>query len=176
MKKKILTKGDIIAIPLEQNSLGFGQCVSDYNHKSGGFMISIFNFQSNSMTENDIDHAIESKIIFLGYTFDAKIYHKHWHVIGNRVHNINAIQMPFFKLGTPPDEIYLSDYLGNRICKITEYQFNQLPYLSEIAPVRYENALKAYWGYQDWNDSYENMRYSVTLESKIIADKILQNH
>lgn len=71
--------------------------------------------------------------------------------------------MPYFKLGTHPD-YNLTDYKGKFIRKINKELFDKLDYLTVVAPIRYENALKAYHQIEEWRDDYDNLLYSNILD------------
>lgn len=176
MAKLKLSLGDVISIPLANNLFGFGQIVSPYDRKSGGFLIAIFDFKSSALNGVHLPNICNSEIIFLGFTFDAKLYHKHWSVIGNYTKNISTIKTPYNKLGTPPDEIYLIDADNNILAEISEHEFHDLEYRTEIAPVRFENALKAHFGLQEWKgQDFDKILYNQTLKSNEVAAKVLSN-
>ena len=169
MAKFELNFGDVISIPLGENLYGFGQVINSYDNKSGSFLIAIFDFKSETLKDVKLESICSSKPLFLGFTFDAKIYHGHWLLIGNYKKNIPLIKKPYFKLGTPPNDIYLVDISGEIITEITEEMFNRLTYKTEIAPIRYENALKAYYGLQEWIDEdYNKILYQQSINSNDI--------
>ena len=168
------SKGDIISIPLSECLFGFGQIISSYDKVSGGFMMAVFNYQADSLNGILNSDICNSSILFLGFTFDAKLYHKHWSIIGNHLENIEKIKTPYFKLGTLPGPLFITDLEGNRLASISEDIFYELNYRSDIAPIRYENALKAYSGLQEWiKEDYDILLYKHTLKSNKIAEKVL---
>lgn len=169
-----LNLGDVFAIPLGDGAYGFGQVITPYEKESGSTMIAIFNYKSDQLKDVILNEVCNSDLVFLGLTFDAKLYHKDWTILGNHLPNVSTIKMPYFKLGTPPDELYLINFKSERLKKIDEELFNKLNYKSTIAPIRYENALKAYFGNQDWkNDEYNKLLYKVSLDSNKIAEDII---
>ena len=69
------------------------------------------------------------------------------------------------------------DYKGDFVVKIDENAFHKLDYRTEIAPIRYENALKAHFGYGEWkHGDYDKLLYKETLKSVEIAHRILAKH
>jgi len=63
--------------------------------------------------------------------------------------------------------------LAQRLLPISEEIFDKLNYETEVGPIRFENALKAYYGYQEWKDEdYNVILYSYTLESIEIAKSL----
>jgi hypothetical protein len=170
-KRFKLERGDVFTIPLGNGEFGFGQVVTPYDKRSGGFMVSIFNYKVNDLTGISIKEICHKEILFLGFTFDAKIYHNDWVIIGNETSNIENIIMPYYRLGTPPDEIFMVNYKGELVKEIDIETFNQLLYKTEIAPIRYENALKAFYGLQEWKeDDYNKMLYIYSKKSQRTSD------
>ncbi len=173
-KKLRLNVGDIFTIPLGNGEMGFGQIVS-FPRSKDVFIMIVFDQKMSENENYDIDKIIKSDILFLGYTTDAKLYHKHWNIIDNSNTNIASIVMPYYRLGTPPHEIYLINYKSECICKVSEEEFNQLDYLTNYAPIRYENALKAFYKLQEWKaGDYNQLLYEKVLKSNEIARSILK--
>ena len=159
MSKLKLKEGDVFNIPLNGEEIGFGQIIAIPDKSS--LVIVLFDKKQGIDKEIDFDKICGSRVIMLGNTFDAKLYHKDWQVIGNYTGNINNIAMPVYRLGTPPGDLYLTDYKGNRLRKITLKEFEELTYQIFIAPVRYENALRAYFGLQEWkSEDYDKLLYT----------------
>ena len=105
MKLKI---GDVFEIAIDENRDGFGQIVALPNEST--LLISIFERVKLKTETLSLDEICNSRILFLGFTLDAKLYHKHWRLIGNYNQNIGAVKIPYYRLGTPPDEIYIINY------------------------------------------------------------------
>jgi hypothetical protein len=163
MKK--LNVGDVFTIPLDDKNdsrVGFGQIIKIPNKHN--FIIVVFKQIFCSQDFPSIDKIIEDKILFLGYTMDALIYHKYWQIIGNKTSNLAEIKLPYYKLGTPPD-MNIVDYQGNIFRSASKSEFDNLEYKTVAAPVRYENALKAYYKMAEWDDDYDELLYERTLES-----------
>ena len=149
-KRFKLNVGDVFTIPLTENEVGFGQCVTPHKKTSGGVMIAVYPYKKNKNKNTDLTEVVNSEPLFLGYTFDALLCDlPRWKIIGHYIENIENIKLPYNRLGTPPDEIYLIDVTNKRVAEISEDVFNELTYKTEIAPIRYENALKAYFGLQE---------------------------
>lgn len=169
-----LRVGDVICLPLSEELFGFGQIVDSYDRRSGGFLMAVFDCKTNKPKSISLSSICRSEVIFLGFTFDSKLFHKQWFVIGNYTENLSSIKKPYYKLGTPPDEIYLIDFNNNILSKIPESLFSNLEYKTEIAPMRYENALKAYFGLAEWKvEDYNKLLYENVLNSNELASKIL---
>ena len=165
MKLKV---GDIFTITISNDEIGFGQIVAFPNVFT--LLIIVFDKKQKIDAEYDFNEILSSRILFLGYTLDAKLYHKHWKVIGNNP--VTNVEFPYHRLGTPPHEIYITDFKGKRIRPCTIEEFDKLDYETVIAPVRYENALKAFYGLKDWIDEdYNKLLYEKTLDSVKVFSK-----
>lgn len=162
-----LKEGDVFSILLTEDLFGFGQIVKIPNKNN--FIIAVFDYTSNTV-DIDLKKIIDSKLIFLGYTLDAKLYHKHWVIIGNTSSNLSEVKLPYFKLGTPPGDVYITNYKGEIVRDANKQEFEELIYQTVVAPVRFENALKAYFKLQEWKDEdYNKLLYSHVLNSNDIA-------
>ncbi|MGE8513543.1 MAG: Imm26 family immunity protein [Chryseobacterium culicis] len=178
-KRFKLNVGDVFTIPLENDEFGIGQIVYMPNHKHNFIMI-VFDKKYNLKEEVDLNGLQDLKILFLGYTVDAKLYHKDWEIIGNNLSNLSSVKFPCYKLGLPnddyPDGARLVNYKGNVIANINKSQFDKLSFQSEVGPIRFEKALKAHFGLQEWiTEDYDKILYEKTLESVKIAEEILHN-
>lgn len=164
MKLKV---GDIFTIPVSEEETGFGQVINIPNKSN--FIIVVFEKIYIGRDWPSLNEIVNGQILFFGYTMDAKLYHKHWKIIGNDSSNLGRIKLPYYKLGTPPD-CKLVDYKGNIIRKIGNDVFEKLEYQEIIAPVRYENALKAYYKLAEWREDYDKLLFDRTLESITIVE------
>ncbi len=174
MARYKLNEGDVFTIPLGNGEFGFGQAISEYNKLAGSFMIGIFSLKKSQVSNISLEEICSSELLFLGFTFDARLYHKDWALIGNYSKNIKNILLPYYRLGLPPNDMYLVNHKGERLREIDENIFNKLMYKTEIAPIRYENALKAYYKLQEWKgEDYDKMLYTSTLDSNNIANQLL---
>lgn len=172
-KRFKLNSGDIFTLPLGSEEFGIGQIVCFPNTKDVFIMI-VFDYRSKKYDTNEVKSAIIAPPLFLGYSTDARLYHKYWEVIDNDKNNLDKIVMPYHCLGTPPNEVYLTDYKNIRLKEINEAEFNMLEYLTTYAPIRFENALKAHFGLQDWiPENYNEILYQKTLDSVKVAEEIL---
>lgn len=171
-KKFNIILGDIFTIPLGNGEFGFGHVVTDYNKRSGGFMMAVYDLKLEDANNLVFAHFGETNLLLLGFTFDAKIYHKDWQIIGNFTENIERIKMPYFRLGLPSDNAQIVNYKGEILSEIDDSTFEKLRYKSEIAPIRYENALKAHYGIQEWKDDYDKLLYKYAIDSNEVARKL----
>lgn len=157
-----LKVGDLFTIPLNGEEVGFGQIVARPNKAT--LIIVVYDLRSKVSESYNLEKVGSSNVLLLGYTLDAKLYHKHWEIIGNNP--VKDVEMPIYKVGIPPGDIFITNYKGEVIRSCTVEEFDQLIYLTVIAPVRYENAVKAYFGLQEWIDEdYNKILYKSVLAS-----------
>jgi hypothetical protein len=174
MAKFKLKQGDIFSIPLVEDQIGFGQIINFPNSKDV-FIMGCFDVKNRVDSIDNVDNICQFDLVLLSYCTDAKIYHGQWELIGNCDRNLNMISLPYFKLGSPPDELYLIDFKSTRKKAITLSQFEQLNYKTTFSPVRYENALKAHFGFQPWvSEDYDRLTYKEVLRSVEVAKSILE--
>lgn len=142
-------------MPIDEQRIGFGQIVSTRSHN---FIMIVFEGTWDKNEKPKLKEIAQREILFMGYSMDAKLYHKHWEIIGNYNKNLKQIELPYYRLGTPPDEIYLLDHTGKKIRPCTEEEFEKLKYRKVKAAVEYELALKAYYGQQEWEEDFEELK------------------
>jgi len=143
-----IKEGDVFTIPVDENRVGFGQIIKIPNKNN--FIIVVFQEICITTEIPAVNEIINFSPLFLGYTMDAKLYHKHWKIIGNNNSNIDLIPLPNYRLGTPPDDIYITDYSGKVLRPAKKEEYEKLEHKTVRAPVGYENALKAYHNLKEW--------------------------
>lgn len=154
-----LKRGDIFEFQISENSLAYGQITSEIN----GEILVIIIYKSLYSKRPDISEIVDDEILLFGNTFDAKLYHKHWIVIGNEELNLDKIEYPYYKIGVDP--VFVEDFEKNKLRKATKEEESKLAYRSNVAPVRFELALKAYYKIIPWNEKFDNLLYSRVLSS-----------
>lgn len=168
MKKIKLKIGDVFTMPISEEKAGFGQVVK-IPVSSGVFIMAVFKKIYFIQNSPSLDEIIDDEVLFLGYTMDALLYHKYWHVIGNISSNLDKIKLPYYKLGTPPD-MQIVNYKGDRIRKAKKDEFDKLEYETSFAPIEYVLALKAYYKLEEWENGFDGLLYEKTLESIEIVE------
>lgn len=172
-KKLRLHAGDVFTIPLGNGQFGFGQIVC-FPKTKDSFIMAVYDYVSLSKEKIEIKEICSSKILFLGYSTDARIFHNIWDILGNYTVNLPEIVLPYFKLGSLPNEVFLVDHKGKRLVEIDELNFIKLEYETHFAPIRFENALKAYYGLLEWNENdFGRLSYDKVRLSSQIAEQIL---
>jgi hypothetical protein len=164
-----LEKGDIFSIPLQDKGFGLGQIVKIPDENS----LSVVIFSELFPNLNEIKlHEVIAKCtpLFFGNTFDAKLYHKHWKIIGNDQINLNRLTLPFYKIGSFPT--YIEDFDEKRLRRANKEEKEKLIFRKYIAPVRLENALLAFHGLKEWRDDlFNSLLYSYNIDSNNLVSK-----
>lgn len=175
-KRFTLREGDIFTIPINDGVLGLGQILWMPKHKHEFIMV-VFDKKFKDKDEIVLTEISKWELVFLGYTVDAKLYNKKWEIIDNMTSNLSNVKKPFFKLGLATDHPRMVDFKGDVVVDpISIEHFNKLAYQTQVAPVRFENALKAYYRFETWkDDDYNLILYSNAINSVAIASEILNN-
>lgn len=164
-----LKEGDVFTMPISELEIGFGQIVKIPNKET--FIIVVYKQVYKAGEMPPLEKVCAGDLLFFGYTMDALLYHKRWEIIGNNLTNIDKIKLPYYKLGTPPN-LCITDFKGKKIRKSTAVDFNKLEYLTVVAPIRFELALKAYNNIGEWKNYYDELYYIKVLESITTVEKM----
>jgi len=148
--------GDIFKINISIDLFGYGQIIDIPNKES--LTVVIFDYTDDGIHETNFSKVINSEILFFAQTFDALFFHKRWIIVSNLSNNIKDIILPKFKLGTK-NECILEDYFKNKIRSLTPEEFDLYNYRQYVAPVRLENALKAFKLGLPWKEHFDSILY-----------------
>jgi hypothetical protein len=102
--------GDIFQIPITDLQFCFGQVV--INNK-GVLRVVTFDQLYNSDDTFTIEQILNSKIILLTDTMDAKIWNGDWKIYSNASIVDKDLPRPKFKVGLDP--IFITDYSGKKL-------------------------------------------------------------
>ena len=153
-----LKEGDLFKVAANSLQYAVGQIISIPNKES----IAILIFEGLYSIESDIDVVVVIKkdILFFANTFDAKFYHKHWIVFANHTTNLTAIRLPVYKLGTE-NSLYYEDFYQRQLPQtaLNLEQKSNVSYRNYVAPIRIENAIKAFYKFTEWNSDYDKLLY-----------------
>ena len=153
-----LKTGDIFKIPISEVSNAIGQIIS--TAQKGSLTVIIFEGLYNVNSIIDPEEVTKERVLFFANTFDAKFYHKHWPTTVNYISNIRNICLPVYKLGIE-DSLRYEDFFMKSLTEevLAIIQKSKVGYRSYVAPIRVENAVKAYYKLADWMDEYDGLLY-----------------
>lgn len=155
------TVGDVFLIPLDQNSAVGGLLLAVRD--SAELYIAVFN-RRILRNEADLKTAICGDPVLLTLTFDAKLFHGDWPVIGSLVESVSHYPEVNFKVKhAGVMSIESRDKLKRRPATSAELQV--LEYRSVASPAIIEDAIRAHFGIGEWSESYEKRRAEYAIAS-----------
>ena len=158
MKIRVKT-GDIFQIPITDTQFCFGQVV--INNK-GILRVVTFDNLYNSDDLFTKEKILNSKIILLTDTMDAKIWNGDWEIYSNASIVDNDLPRPNFKVGLDPT--FITDYSGQKLRVATEQEDAFYDHKFSVAPIRVQNAMKAYFKLADWQPDFNKLTYNYCVE------------
>jgi len=162
-KKKIRAKaGDVFQIPIDEIHISFGQVCEN---NGGVLRVITFNKIYSTTIIPQITEIIQSNIVLLTDTMDAKIYNGDWQVVGNAP-VITNLPMPKFKFGIDP--VYITEY-GSKTTRIaTPEEAEKLDFQFSVSPIRVQNAMQAYFKRKEWEADYDKLTYQYCEDKALI--------
>ena len=145
--------GDVFYIPIDSERNVVGQIVSDYK----GELFCVIYDLINTSPELSVEAVDCADIILFAITLDAKLWHGHWPIIGNRKENLNSIPKPKFKIETLTG-YKVEDLTGQTIRRASKLDKAKLAYKTVVAPIRLEKAVKAYYGLEKWAQHFDELK------------------
>ena len=153
--------GDVFLIPLDDTSCVGGQVISIRDENE--FYLAVFG-QRLSMDETDPEIATSGSPRLLGLSFDAKLWHGHWPIIGNLIEKVGAYPQPNYKVRRAGVLSFQSrDATVTR--PITDEEAKLLEYRTVCDAAVIEDAIKAICGIGEWSEHYDNLRAEYAIAS-----------
>jgi hypothetical protein len=149
--------GDVFRVSLSSSAVAYGQIASRWGNTKGHFYFLGYRSAYDASTDPALDAIVGDAIALLALSLDALLYHGHWSVIGNRAVDESRIAWPTYKVATAPGVFVIEDHLGNQLRPATDDQVAALKYRSVIAPIRFENAMKALHGLVAWLPEFQDL-------------------
>ena len=91
----------------------------------------------------NLSETANSKILLVGATMDARIYHGMWRIVGNVRPDLSHIPMPFFKVMINGRDI-IEDFFGRMVRVATAQDIRYYHNRFSSSPMIFEDAVKAY--------------------------------
>lgn len=154
-----LDVGDVFAVPLDDELVGYGQIVRRWGSSGGHFYFALFEGCYRRDESPDLRLVLSQPVAILALSMDPLLVHERWRVVGRESIDRDSLPWPAYKLGVmPPGTFEVVDYTGERRRPATDKEVKALPFRTVVAPIRLERALQALCGYGEWKDAYEALR------------------
>lgn len=142
-------RGDIVAIPIEENKFAIAQVV-DFYRREACLIVVFERLYSDTMGIN-LESAIREPVELVALTFDAKIYNGDWPLLGSEEPS-PELALPAYRIGEDP--VYVEDHTGQRVREASETD-PELPFRTFVAPIVLEQAIRAKNGREAWDARYD---------------------
>ena len=153
--------GDVFLIPLDESSCAGGQVISIRGENE--LYLAVFG-QRLSKDETDPELATSGAPRLLGLSFDAKLWHGHWPIIGNLTEKVGAYPQPNYKVRSAGVLSFQSrDAAVTR--PITDEEAKILEDRTVCDAAVIEDAIKATFGIVEWSEHYDNLRADYAIAS-----------
>lgn len=153
MAKKKVKVGDVFAVPIGKDKFGFGQVAIQGEYSD---CIVIYDIVSEEYPP--VDSIVTNNLVFLLQTVSSRIEDGCWPVLGN-IKVPNNIKYPKYKEET--EEGYMLIDTDGSILKenASNKEVENLSELESWSPGIVEEALKAKYMGEDWDDDYNEILY-----------------
>lgn len=149
--------GDVFAVPIDDSRVGVGQVVAVQGKSAEYF--AIFDITARDPESIDIDRALESRVMFLALSNDAKLAAGHWTIVGNRP-VASTIPLPAWRIRIvdfDEERVDVVDYSGTRRRPASEAEADLLSNERLFSPKVVEDAVQAKHGLKPWQERYSEM-------------------
>jgi hypothetical protein len=153
--------GDVFRVPISEEECGFGQILAKY--KGGMLLMVVFSQKGKRHECPAIEEIVSSRPLFVSNSLDAKIWHGDWPIIGNVLPDVERLPLPKYKVRIG-QEMYVETYDAKRARPATQAELSRLMFRECVAPVLLEDALKAYWGFGEWEESFDSLKAEAALQ------------
>lgn len=159
--------GDIFLVPLTNSCFALGHIIAI--REQSELYIGIFG-QKVDYPDINWRKVINEHPKLLCLTFDAKIFHGDWPIIGNSIDKIDKYLEPVFRVvdnGVPMIESRDRTFRRPATANETKTLTNRIV----SSPMLVENATKAFFGICDWQDSYDRFLAGNVEKSLVFVNK-----
>jgi len=149
--------GDVFEVPLSDSLVAHGQVAAAYRTSGGHFYLIGFRSAFRVDERVDIETIVKDRIALLALSMDPLLRIGHWPIVGSRPVDEQRIPWPSYKVAIAPDTYVVEDYLGHRQRTATAKNIAALRSPTVIAPIRFQNAMKALHGLGEWLREYDDL-------------------
>lgn len=149
--------GDVFQVPLNDSRVAYGQVAATYGKSGGHFYLIGFRAAFGVGEHVDVETIVKDRIALLALSMDPLLRIGHWPTVGNRPVNEQRVPWPTYKVAVAPDQYVVEDYSGRQQRMATDENIAALRSPTVIAPIRFQNALKALHGFGEWLPEYDDL-------------------
>ncbi len=157
--------GDVFAIPIDDARQALGQVVARYR-QTELYCLAIFD---QIIRGGDNLPALETlgnwDVVFVASTFDALLVGGVWRPVCNTPPR--ELPLPCYKV-LQEGTYFVESWDGSRRRKATPEEVEILDNRGGVAPIRLQNAVKAYYGVVAWHASFEKLTYEWTRRRALV--------
>lgn len=167
--KAKISVGDVFQITIDSARVGYGQVVlRPEKNVKGVLFICVYAETTRPGEIPSIRQIVQSDILLAGNTFDAKLNHRHWPIVGNITDNLPSIALPHYKCAQS-DAVVVENLERTRRRQATAAEANELPLRTYTSPAVFELALKAIGGVGEWRDEFDDLKYDELRKSSEVV-------
>ena len=138
MRRKKVSEGDLFELPAPDGRKGYGQIVIS------GDLLYVVIFEGLFEQGPPSCEDFAKKILLIGWTTDALIYHDRWKMVGT-CPDLRNIPFPNYKVKIEND-IFVTDFDGKPIRKATPVETDLLDFRGGYSPAVFQDCLFAHHG------------------------------
>jgi immunity protein 26 of polymorphic toxin system len=150
--------GDIFQIPADHRRVGYGQVLASI--KPNPLFLCVFEPIWDREQTPDVHAIVQSPILLLANSLDAKIWNGDWPIVGRSKPMLDRVPFPAFVTSVGRrDDYYLVSYDGKRRRKAEATEVQRFDKRITVAPARLEAAFKAHHGLMSWEAKFDALRF-----------------
>lgn len=147
-------KGDVFTIPIDEEHVGIGQIAEVIGVE---LYVVVFDGKHRREELPRVTSAVEQPHLFASLTLDAKLHHGDWEVVGNATENLDAEDLPWYKVRIN-SVMHVESCDKKTFRPATEEEERTLANRSTYSPAVLEKALQAEYGVIEAHPAYEELR------------------
>lgn len=151
-----ISQGDVFVMPLGEGVMGLGQVVDVLDAE---LYLVAYGEVWHDDSPPEAKEVIRLTPVFATLSLDAKLWNGDWTIIGNIVENLSAIQRPLFKI-RQGGSVLVESHDGSKSRAAIGPEEEMLRYRKTVAPIRLQKAVQAHNRMIEWNDLFEEMKYT----------------
>ena len=143
--------GEVFAIPVDEERVGFGQVVPH----PYAFYVIIFQRITERPVDVSLAELVQDEIALFGQTSDVSLEHGEWKVVG-KVPDFQELPRPYYHVYREGKDV-LEDFEGNYVRDATMEDTRYYESRTSHSPDLFAQALKALHGIDPWEAEFEQI-------------------